>query len=72
MAKSKKSAQRSINISKGIIFAFFTIYLLFYGFGLNYFIEDFQQNNPGTVPYYVNYVPLVCFVGAAFLGMQFI
>ncbi|TFG17654.1 MAG: hypothetical protein EU533_08195 [Promethearchaeota archaeon] len=70
--KGKKSSERSINISKGIILLFFTGYLIFYGIGISFFVEQMQINNPGTLPVYVSYVPLACFVGAAFCGMRFL
>jgi len=68
--KSSKSSEKSINISKGIILTFFTIYLIIYGFGISIFFTEFQENNPGLLPLYVSYVPLVCYVAAAFTGMR--
>ncbi|MHA1146888.1 MAG: hypothetical protein ACTSR8_01435 [Promethearchaeota archaeon] len=70
--KGKKSSERSINISKGIILAFFTGYLIFYGLGISFFIEQMQYENPGTLPLFVTYIPLACFVGAVFCGMRFL
>ncbi|MHA1758854.1 MAG: hypothetical protein ACTSVV_18960 [Promethearchaeota archaeon] len=74
MAKKtvSKASQKSINISKGIIFAFFAGYLFFYGIGLSIFITEFQQHNPGVLPIFVNYIPLLFFVVSIFLILQFI
>ena len=70
--KSGKSSEKSINISKGIIFTFITIYLIIYGIGISIFFSEYQQDNPGKLPTYVNYIPLACYVGAAFTGLRLI
>lgn len=70
--KGGRSSERSINISKGIIFAFFAIYLIVYGIGLESFIDGFNESNPGVIPVYVNYLPLACYVGAGFLSIYFL
>lgn len=72
MAKvgSGKSSAKSINISKGIVFTFFTIYLIIYGMGITTFFSEYNESYPGDVPIYVTYLPLVCYVAAAFTGMS--
>ena len=70
--KGGKSSEKSINISKVIIFTFFTVYLILYGIGITIFFNEFQESNPGELPTYVNYIPLLCYVGAAFLGLRFL
>ena len=72
MAKvsSGKSSAKSINISKGIVFTFFTIYLIIYGMGITTFFSEYNESYPGDVPIYVTYLPLVCYVAAAFTGMR--
>ncbi|MFX1394957.1 MAG: DUF4350 domain-containing protein [Promethearchaeota archaeon] len=62
--KGGKSSERSINISKGIIYSFFTIYLIIYGIGITIFIENYDA----PLPAYLSYLPLLCFVGAIFTG----
>ena len=72
MAKvsSGKSSAKSINISKGIVLTFFTIYLIIYGMGITTFFSEYNESYPGDVPIYVTYLPLVCYVAAAFTGMM--
>lgn len=65
--KGGKSSEKSIKISKGIILLFITGYLIFFGFAMSYFVENMPA---GTLPVYVSYVPLLCFVVAAFMGMR--
>lgn len=67
-----KSSERSINISKGILFGFFTLYLIVYGVGLEVFVQGFAASNPGVLPPFLSYLPLACYVGAAVLGLYFI
>lgn len=72
MVKPGKATQKSINISKGIIFSFLTIYLIVFGVIISDFIVYFQQENPEDLPIFVTYVPLLCYLGAIFSGITFI
>ncbi len=72
MVKSGKTTQKSINISKGIIFTFLTIYLIVFGIIISDFIDIFQQEKPEDLPVFVNYLPLLCYLGAIFSGITFI
>jgi hypothetical protein len=63
--KGGKSSEKSIHISKGIIYTFFTVYLIVYGIGISIFIENYEE----PLPLFVSYLPLLCFVGAAFTGI---
>ncbi len=62
--KGGKSSEKSINISKGIIYTFFTIYLIIYGIGISIFIENYNK----PIPIFLTYLPLLCFIGGAFTG----
>ncbi|MGV9173913.1 MAG: hypothetical protein ACOC35_15295, partial [Promethearchaeia archaeon] len=68
---SGKPSEKSINISKGILYAFFTLFLIYYGVALTIFIQDFTRQHPGVFPYYVNYLPLVVYISAIFLAFRF-
>ena len=68
--KEKKSTQKSVNISKGIILTFCTIYLIIYGVAIELFINDMRLENPTAVPIYMAYFPLLCYVAAVFLGVR--
>jgi hypothetical protein len=75
MVKSAKASQKSLNISKGVIFIFFTIYLIIFGIIISDFFVQFQSQNPGgedILPVFLSYIPLLCYIGAAFLGIGFI
>jgi len=72
MVKPGKATQRSINISKGIIFTFLTIYLIIFGIIITNFIDIFKQDHPENLPIFVSYVPLLCYLGAIFSGIFFI
>ncbi|MFX0043799.1 MAG: hypothetical protein ACFE8L_12880 [Candidatus Hodarchaeota archaeon] len=72
MVKAGKASEKSINISKAIIFVFFTIYLIVFGIIISEFIVSFQNHNPGDLPVLVSYIPLLCYIGALFLGIAFI
>ncbi|MFW9900674.1 MAG: hypothetical protein ACFFDY_05235 [Candidatus Thorarchaeota archaeon] len=72
MVKPAKATQKSINISKGIIFTFLTIYLIIFGIIITNFIGIFQQDHPEDLPIFVSYVPLLCYLGAIFSGIFFI
>ena len=72
MVKPGKATQKSINISKGIIFTFLTIYLIVFGVIISDFIVYFQQEHPEDLPFFVTYIPLLCYLGAIFSGITFI
>ncbi len=72
MVKPGKATQKSINISKGIIFTFLTIYLIVFGVIISDFIVYFQQEHPENLPIFVTYIPLLCYLGAIFSGITFI
>ncbi|MFO8019528.1 MAG: hypothetical protein R6U96_12955 [Promethearchaeia archaeon] len=69
---SGKPSEKSINISKGILYGFFTFFLVFYGVILTVFIQEFGRQHPGIFPYFVNYFPLVCYIAAIFMGLRFL
>ena len=64
MPSAGKSSGRNISLSKGLVIAFFTIFLIVYGAFFSSFIERYGE----TLPIYLNYLPLVCYIGAIFLG----
>ncbi|MFX1498658.1 MAG: hypothetical protein ACFFBH_14130 [Promethearchaeota archaeon] len=73
MAISGKSKGKNVNLSKGIIFVFFIIFLIFFGIFMSDFVIIYQENNPGDVlPSYLSYIPFVCYIGAIFLGIGFL
>jgi hypothetical protein len=70
--KGGKTTEKSVNISKGIIFAFFTIYLIIFGIVVSIFISSFQQSHPGELRTFIAYIPLLCYLGAGFTGISMI
>ncbi|MFX0002513.1 MAG: hypothetical protein ACFE9J_03435 [Candidatus Hermodarchaeota archaeon] len=72
MVKQAKATQKSINISKGIVFTFLTIYLVIFGIIISDFVVHIQQENPTQLPVWwgiLTYVPLLCYFGAIFSGV---
>ena len=70
MAVSGKTSNKNVHVSIGMILGFFSIFLIIYGVFLSNFIEEYQRNNPmGILPIYISYLPLVCYIGALFLGI---
>jgi hypothetical protein len=70
MVVSGKTTGKNVHVSMGLILGFFTIFLIIYGIFLTNFIEEYQRSNPtGTLPIYISYLPLVCYIGALFLGI---
>ena len=68
-----KSSGRNVTFSKGLVIAFFTIFLIVYGVFISNFIELYPSYNMGeTLPIWANYLPLVCYIGAIFLGFGLI
>lgn len=72
MVKSGKASKKSINISKGIIFTFFTIYFIIFGIIISEFSVSFQKINPEDFPVFITYLPLLCYIGAFFCGIGFL
>lgn len=72
MASIESSTRKSVKISKGILYIFFTVYLVVIGVYLTGFIESYQSTNPGELPVFTNYVPLACYLGAVGVGISFI
>jgi hypothetical protein len=67
------SSGKNVNLSKGIILSFLAIFFIFYGVFLTNFIDIYQNSNPSALlPIYITYLPLVCYVSAAFLGLGLI
>ncbi|MFX0006077.1 MAG: hypothetical protein ACFFA7_15665 [Promethearchaeota archaeon] len=72
MVKQKKASQKSINISKGIVFSFLIIYLVIFGIIISDFIIHIQLENPGALPAwwgFITYIPLLCYFAAIFCGI---
>jgi len=67
-----KSSQKSVNISMGILYIFFSVYLFIFGFIISDFIAKFQVNNPGMLPIFVSYIPLLFWIGGIFLAFWFL
>jgi hypothetical protein len=71
MVRTRKASQKSVNISKGIILTFLTIYLIIFGVIISNFIVKFQLEQPGDLPLIITYVPFLCYISALFLGIYF-
>ena len=70
MSSIGKVSEKNVNLSKGILFSFFVIFLLFYGVFLEDFVKIYNNNNPGSeIPIFINYIPLLCYVAAIFTGL---
>jgi hypothetical protein len=72
MVKPGKATRKSINISTGIIFGFFIIFLVVFGIILSEFSISYQQSDPETFPVFITYLPLLCYLGSIFCGVGFI
>lgn len=72
MVKPRKATTKSINISKGIIFSFFTIFLIIFGIVLSEFSVSYQIFDPEGFPVFLTYLPLLSYIGAIFCGVGFI
>ncbi|GAG89910.1 unnamed protein product, partial [marine sediment metagenome] len=69
MSSVGKPSGSNVTFSKGIIIAFFTVFLVVYGIFITNFIEFYPLYNPGeALPFFMSYIPLVCYIGAIFLG----
>jgi len=72
MVKPGKTSKKSINISKGIIFTFFTIYFIIFGIIISEFSVNFKEISPEDFPVFITYIPLLCYIGALFCGIGFL
>ena len=72
VVKVGKASERSINISKGIIFTFLLIYFIIFGMIITGFIDSLKETSPETLPLFLSYVPLLCYIGAIFSGIYFV
>ncbi len=69
MSNVGKPNGKNVPFSKGLIIGFFTAFLIIYGIFISSFIEDYPKYNMGEfLPIFMNYIPLVCYIGAVFLG----
>ena len=68
MSSIGQSSEHNVKLSKGIILGFFTIFLIFYGIFISSFIEIFPVYQDESLPIFINYIPLLCYIGALFLG----
>ncbi|MHA1883760.1 MAG: thrombospondin type 3 repeat-containing protein, partial [Promethearchaeota archaeon] len=53
MVKPGKATRKSINISTGIIFGFFVIFLVVFGIILSEFSISYQQSDPEAFPVFI-------------------
>ena len=65
MSSVGKPSGSNVTFSKGIIIAFFTVFLIVYGILITNFIEFYTGE---ALPFFMSYIPLVCYIGAIFLG----
>ncbi|HUW89822.1 MAG TPA: hypothetical protein VMV43_04810 [Candidatus Nanopelagicaceae bacterium] len=73
MSNVGKSNGKNVPFSKGLIIGFFTVFLIIYGIFISSFIEDYPKYNIGEfLPMFMNYIPLVCYIGAIFLGFALV
>ena len=70
--KGGKSSERSVKVSKGIILGFFTLYLIIFGIVISVFISSYHESHPGELRTFMNYLPLLCYLGAGFTGISLI
>ncbi len=69
MSNGGKTNGKNVPFSKGLIIGFFMVFLIIYGVFISSFIEDYPTYNMGEfLPIFMNYIPLVCYIGAFFLG----
>jgi len=66
MASAGKASEKNVAFSKGTIFAFFIIFLVYYGIFMENFVKEY------SLPVYFSYIPLVCYIGALFAGIGLI
>ncbi|MHA1472019.1 MAG: hypothetical protein ACTSQW_02850 [Promethearchaeota archaeon] len=73
MSNIGKQSGKNVPFSKGLIIGFFTAFLIIYGVFISSFIEDYPKYNMGEfLPIFMNFIPLVCYIGAFFLGFALI
>ncbi|NHJ21713.1 MAG: hypothetical protein EAX91_12270 [Candidatus Lokiarchaeota archaeon] len=68
MSSVGKSSGRNVSLSKGLVIGFFTIFLIVYGIFISGFFEIYGED----LPIFISYLPLVCYIGAIFLGFGLI
>ncbi|MFX1237086.1 MAG: hypothetical protein ACFFAS_14410 [Promethearchaeota archaeon] len=66
------SSLKSVQISKGLLYAFFCVYLIIFGILLTDFIDAYQIQKPGELPSFLSYVPFACYIGSLFLFLAFL
>ena len=72
MVNLGRASNRSISISKGIIFTFLLVYFIIFGMIITNFIDGLKKSSPETVPVFLSYIPLLCYIGAIFSGIYFL
>ncbi len=72
MVKIGNISKRSVNISKGIIFTFLVIYCIYFGIFISEYVDSLKETIPESLPVFLNYIPLLCYIGALFSGLYFI
>jgi hypothetical protein len=68
MSSVGQSSENNVRLSKGIILGFFAIFLIFYGIFISYFVEIYPVYQGQVLPIFITYIPLLCYIGAIFLG----
>ena len=73
MSNVGKPNGKHVPFSKSLIIGFFMVFLIIYGVFISSFIEDYPKYNMGEyLPMFMNYIPLVCYIGAIFLGFALV
>jgi hypothetical protein len=72
MSSIEQTSFKNVKLSKGIILGFFTIFLIFYGIFITNFVEIYPSYQEESLPVFITYIPLVCYIGALFLGFGLI
>ncbi len=67
-----KTSLKSVQVSKGLLYIFFIVYLIIFGFIISDFYSAYQIQNPGVLPTLFGYIPYACFFGAVFLILSFV
>ncbi|MFW9951242.1 MAG: hypothetical protein ACFFKA_14075 [Candidatus Thorarchaeota archaeon] len=68
MSSLVQSSDNNVRLSKGIVLGFFATFLIFYGIFISYFIEIYPTYQGEALPIFMTYIPLLCYIGAIFLG----
>jgi len=73
MSTVGKNSDNNVRLSKGIILGFFTVFMIVYGIFISDIVEKYPESHGGQpVPIFLTYIPLVCYIGSAFLGFGLI